>query len=71
MEFNSLSEIIAMGGHGPYVWTSYAVYCLVFAYLLWQPIRRYRNTLKRLAQQEALAQHRSKNDSSGADPSIS
>ena len=59
MEFSSLTEIIAMGGHGPYVWSSYAVFCVVLLWLVYSPVRRYRALLKRVARHQQLAEQRS------------
>lgn len=48
MSFESLQEFIAMGGHGPFVWTSYGVAALVIFYNIVQPIIRRKDVLKRL-----------------------
>ena len=48
-----------MSGHGPFVWSAYAVFLFVVIALIWLPQRRHRRTLKALAQRERLAQKRS------------
>ncbi|SDX09538.1 heme exporter protein CcmD [Marinobacter mobilis] len=46
MAFDSISAFIVMGGHGPYVWTCYAVFVLALLGLgVWS--RRQRNTVLR------------------------
>lgn len=46
MAFDSFSAFIAMGGHGPYVWTCYAVFVLFLLGLgLWS--RRQRDAVLR------------------------
>lgn len=35
--FSDLKSFIAMGGHGPFVWTCYAITFAVLAYLVIQP----------------------------------
>lgn len=48
MSFESLQDFIAMGGHGPFVWTSYGVTILIVFYNIVQPIIRRKDVLKRL-----------------------
>ena len=38
MQFDSLSDAIAMGGHGPYVWGAYAFTLVVVMIILLRPI---------------------------------
>ena len=48
MKWNSLSDFIAMGGYGLYVWGSYA---LAFAFMMiepWLAARRHRQALRAL-----------------------
>lgn len=42
MQFDSLAEFIAMGGHGPYVWSVYAITTVVLVALVVAPLRRRR-----------------------------
>lgn len=46
MAFDSVSAFITMGGHGPYVWTCYAVFVLfLFGLVSWS--RRQRKAVLR------------------------
>lgn len=38
MQFDSFSDAIAMGGHGPYVWGAYAITLVVVVVILLKPI---------------------------------
>ena len=38
MQFDSFSDAIAMGGHGPYVWGAYAITLVVVMVILLRPI---------------------------------
>ena len=59
MAFESLSAFIAMEGHGPYVWTCYAVFFLCLVALMLQSLRRRRALLdeyrRALAQRDRAA----------------
>ena len=44
---NDLSQWLAMGGYGGYVWPSYLIGLLVLALNIWLPLREYRRLLKR------------------------
>lgn len=52
MYFENLSELLAMAGHGPYVWASYGFTFLVIISLIISPLRRSK---KLLAQQQRIA----------------
>lgn len=54
-QFESLAAFIAMGGHGPYVWISYAVTLLTLIWLVIAPIRGRRRLLKNLSHQSRSA----------------
>jgi len=44
VRFESVSELINMGGHGPYVWSAYAIALIVIvANVVWPLLRRRRN----------------------------
>ena len=47
--FNSLQEMWAMAGHGPYVWTAVLVSVAVLCWLLAKPIMQHRQALKSIA----------------------
>lgn len=51
-QFDSLTSFIAMGTHGPYVWSVVIITLVVFAGLVIWPIQAHRNAL---AEQERLA----------------
>lgn len=52
--FESFSEFIAMAGHGPYVWTAYAICFVVLVAVLIVPVRAYRRQLRLIKQQAGL-----------------
>lgn len=41
-QFDSLSAFVEMGGHGWYVWLSYAITALILAWLVISPLMRAR-----------------------------
>ena len=45
-----MSEFLAMGGHGPYVWSAYGVTLAVMVYNVWAAYRHQANALARLQQ---------------------
>ncbi len=48
-QFNSLQEMWAMAGHGPYVWTAVLVSVAVLCWLLAKAIMQHRQALKSIA----------------------
>ena len=46
MYFDSLGALLAMDGHGPYVWAAYGITLLVLALVLSAPGRRRRRLLR-------------------------
>ena len=48
-QFNSLQDMWAMAGHGPYVWTAVLVSVAVLCWLLAKPIMQHRQALKSIA----------------------
>lgn len=55
MSFNSLSDFLAMGGHGLYVWSAYGVTLVVFAFNAIKPVlmnRRFLQEQKQLQRRE-------------------
>ena len=42
MYFTTLAELIAMNGHGAYVWSAYGIGFAVVAALVWLPLQRHR-----------------------------
>lgn len=51
MYWNSLSDFLAMGGYGRYVWGSFGMTALVMALETWLTLRRQRAIRQRLARQ--------------------
>ena len=48
-QFSSVSEFLAMNGHGIYVWSSYGISALILLWVVLAPIRRRRKLLAALA----------------------
>ncbi|MFT4874377.1 heme exporter protein CcmD [Congregibacter sp.] len=48
MYFDSFAAALAMDGHGPYVWSAYALTLVVIALLILLPIVRKRRLLREL-----------------------
>lgn len=46
MYFETIQDVWAMAGHGPYVWSAYVITVLTLAGLLWAPMRN-QSSLKR------------------------
>jgi len=55
MYFDSINELIAMAGHGVYVWSAYLISVLAIAVLLVAPIMQHRSALKRVVQQQSIS----------------
>ena len=47
-QFQSLSEFFAIGGHAVYVWWSYAIFALIFAFNILQPLLAKKRILRQL-----------------------
>lgn len=47
MYFNSLDALLAMEGHGPFVWSAYAITLVVIAWLVVVPLRQRRQLIER------------------------
>ncbi|HSC82646.1 MAG TPA: heme exporter protein CcmD [Pseudomonas sp.] len=46
MSFASFAEFLAMGNHGPYVWSAYGISLAVLAFNVVQPILAHRRYLQ-------------------------
>ena len=46
MSFSTFGELLAMGSHGPYVWSAYGLSLLVLIINLLQPLRARRTYLQ-------------------------
>ena len=55
-----MSEFLAMGGHGPYVWSAYGVTLAVMVYNAWAAHRHQADALARLQQAGAEQETRAK-----------
>jgi heme exporter protein D len=44
----NISEFLAMGGYGFYVWSAYGICAVILLLLAWQPIRQRRQLLRQL-----------------------
>lgn len=49
MHFDSFSELVAMAGHGPFVWSAYFVTLVVMLWLVLNPFWRRRQLRDALA----------------------
>lgn len=49
-QFHGVAEFLAMGSHGPYVWSAYGVALVVLVWLVVQPLRRRAAILKSVRQ---------------------
>jgi heme exporter protein D len=52
MYFASLADLIAMNGHGIYVWSAYAIGYAVLAALIMQPLARHAALSRQVRQQQ-------------------
>ena len=51
-QFDSLAAFIAMGNHGPFVWSVVVITLVTWGLLVWWPLRSHRQAL---AEQRRLA----------------
>ena len=58
MYFNNLAELWEMAGHGPYVWSAYAISFVVLAAIVVIPAKRYRQQLAQIHQQQTNTQEK-------------
>jgi len=64
MQFDSFSDAIAMGGHGPYVWAAYAITLFVVMIILLRPIvvtRQLQSEIRRVAARQSAQPMSSEN----------
>jgi heme exporter protein D len=61
MAFDSFADFLAMGHHGPYVWSAYGVTFLIVLWNVMQPVRQRR----RLLREQTAMQRREQRDASG------
>jgi heme exporter protein D len=55
-QFESLADFIAMSGHGPYVWASYAITFVALIFLLVNPLLQKKALVKQQKKLHKLAQ---------------
>ena len=55
-QFESISDFIAMNGHGPFVWGAYAITFAVLIYLLISPLLQKKTFIKQQQKLQKLAQ---------------
>lgn len=55
-QFETLMEFWVMKGHGPFVWSAYAITLIALIYLIWAPIKRKNTLLTQIKKRRALAQ---------------
>lgn len=55
-QFHGVAEFLAMGGHGPYVWSAYGVALVVLVWLVARPLRRHAAILKSVRRADAREQ---------------
>lgn len=55
-QFESLSDLVQMSGHGPYVWLAYGVTAVSLLYLVVAPSLRRRQLVKAISRQQRIEQ---------------
>ncbi|WP_323814577.1 heme exporter protein CcmD [Cellvibrio sp. NN19] len=55
-QFESIADFIAMNGHGPFVWASYAITFVVLVFLLVSPLMQKKAFIKQQLKLQKLAQ---------------
>lgn len=50
--FDSVSDFLQMGGHGPYVWAAYLISLSVIIWLVVSPLRRRQKLFREMARQQ-------------------
>jgi heme exporter protein D len=69
MQFDSLQAIWSMQGHGPYVWSAYAIAVATLVALVVAPLRRRKRLLAELRAIDARRAARAQHASSGVNAS--
>jgi heme exporter protein D len=54
-QFESIADFIAMNGHGPYVWASYAITFAVLFFLVISPLLQKKAFVKQQQKQQKLS----------------
>jgi len=62
MYFESVSDLLTMDGHGPYVWSAYAIVTVAMLVAVVAPVRRHRAIVRQLSRRRDLGDDRSTTD---------
>jgi len=54
MYFASFSDLLSMDGHGPYVWSAYAIVAVVLLIMVRSPLARHRRTIERIRRRRGV-----------------
>lgn len=52
-QFDSIAALMAMNGHGPYVWAAYAITLVCLVALVWVPVAQKRRFIRAHRLQQA------------------
>ncbi len=52
MQFSSITEFIAMGGHGFYVWLSYGISFLLLSFLVFSSLNKNKAIIQQIRQRQ-------------------
>ena len=55
-QFESLADFMAMSGHGPYVWASYAITFIALIFLVVNPVLQQKKLMKQQQKLRKLTQ---------------
>lgn len=55
-QFESLADFLAMSGHGPYVWASYAITFAALIFLILSPVLQQKAFIKQQQKMRKLSQ---------------
>ncbi|MCH8496882.1 MAG: heme exporter protein CcmD [Marinobacter sp.] len=58
MVFDSLQAFIAMGGHGPFIWTCYAAFLIVMVGLVFWSFQQRRQVIAQSLRQQRIEQRK-------------
>ncbi|HSX49972.1 MAG TPA: heme exporter protein CcmD [Cellvibrio sp.] len=64
-QFESIADFIAMNGHGPFVWSAYAITFAVLIFLLISPLFQKKAFIKQLQKTQKLEKLAQANSSVG------
>lgn len=58
MYFSGISELMAMNGHGAYVWSAYGITLFALLLLFWLPARRNRRFFRDQRRRQQLSRNK-------------